>query len=82
MPRTQFLQSASQKSATLEHQTTELKAQIEQADVQLKNNTIKAPETESIRLSSEFQGKNLVPSESEIAQIFVKLQRFSLPINI
>ncbi|KPJ22516.1 hypothetical protein AKK44_04585 [Streptococcus phocae] len=39
MPRTQFLQSASQKSATVEHQTTDLKAQIEQADVQLNENT-------------------------------------------
>ncbi|HEL1557027.1 TPA: bacteriocin secretion accessory protein [Streptococcus suis] len=68
--RTQFLQSASQQLTTLETQITELVAQLEQASVRLENNTITAPETGVIHLNSEFEGKSLIPSGSEIAQIY------------
>lgn len=68
--RTQFLQNASQQQTTVENQINELRAQLEQASVQLKNNTIKSPETGIIHLNSEFEGKNLIPSGSEIAQIY------------
>ncbi|WP_159584352.1 bacteriocin secretion accessory protein [Streptococcus halichoeri] len=71
--RTQFLQTASQQLTTVDNQLTELKAQIEQADVQLKNNTITAPETGIVHLNNEFEGKNLIPSGSEIAQIYPNL---------
>lgn len=68
--RTQFLQNASQQLNTVQNQISELKVQLEQANVQLKNNTITAPETGIVHLNSEFEGKNLVPSGSEIAQIY------------
>lgn len=68
--RTQFLQSASQQLTTLETQIPELAAQLEQASVRLENNTITAPETGVIHLNSEFEGKSLIPSGSEIAQIY------------
>ncbi|MFA9493784.1 bacteriocin secretion accessory protein [Streptococcus sp. E17BB] len=72
--RTQFLQTASQQLTTLETQITELKAQLEQASVRLENNTITAPETGVIHLNSEFEGKSLIPSGSEIAQIYPDIQ--------
>ncbi len=68
--RSQFLQNASQQLATIENQITDFNSQLEQASVQLKNNTITTPETGIIHLNSEFEGKNLIPSGSEIAQIY------------
>ncbi|MGT2800001.1 bacteriocin secretion accessory protein [Streptococcus marmotae] len=68
--RTQFLQTASQQLTTVENQITDLKSQLEQATVRLDSNTIKAPETGIIHFNSEFEGKNLIPNGSEIAQIY------------
>lgn len=68
--RTQFLQTASQQLTTLETQITELTAQLEQATARLENNTITSPKTGIIHLNSEFDGKTLIPSGSEIAQIY------------
>ncbi|HEM5453072.1 bacteriocin secretion accessory protein [Streptococcus suis] len=68
--RSQFLQTAAQQKVTIEQQITELSAQIEQVSVQSDNNTIKAPETGILHLNPEFEGKNLIPSGSEMAQIF------------
>lgn len=68
--RSQFLQTAAQQKVTIEQQMTELSAQIEQASVQLDSNTITAPESGILHLNPEFEGKNLIPSGSEIAQIF------------
>lgn len=73
--RTQFLQSASQQLTTLETQITELTAQLEQASVRLENNIITAPETGVIHLNSEFEGKSLIPSGSEIAQIYPNINQ-------
>ena len=68
--RSQFLQTAAQQKVTIEQQMTDLSAQIEQASVQLDSNTITAPESGILHLNPEFEGKNLIPSGSEIAQIF------------
>lgn len=68
--RTQFLQNTSKQQTTIENQITEIKSQLEQANIQLKNNTIQAPVTGIIHLNSEFEGKNLIPNGSEIAQIY------------
>lgn len=73
--KTQFLQNASQQLTTVENQITELKDQIEQANIQLKNNIIIAPETGTIHLNSEFEGKSLIPNGSEVAQIYPDIQK-------
>lgn len=68
--RTQFLQTASQQLATVDNQLLDLQAKLDQASVQLKNDTIAAPKEGIIHLNQEFEGKNLIPNGSEIAQIF------------
>lgn len=73
--RSQFLQNAAQQQSTVDTQITELKAKIEQANVQLENNTITAPESGIIHLNTEFEGKNLIPTGSEIAQIFPNIAK-------
>lgn len=73
--KTQFLQNTSQQLTTVENQITELKDQIEQANIQLKNNIIIAPETGTIHLNSEFEGKSLIPNGSEVAQIYPDIQK-------
>ncbi|MBJ8326064.1 bacteriocin secretion accessory protein [Streptococcus pacificus] len=73
--RSQFLQNAAQQQSTVDTQITELKAKIEQANVQLENNTIIAPESGIIHLNTEFEGKNLIPTGSEIAQIFPNITK-------
>ena len=57
--RTQFLQTASQQQLTVENQLTDLE-----------NNTLTAPSKGIIHLNSEFEGKNRIPTGTEIAQIF------------
>lgn len=73
--KTQFLQNASQQLTTVENQITELKNQIEQANIQLRNNIIIAPETGTIHLNSEFEGKSLIPNGSEVAQIYPDIKK-------
>lgn len=68
--RSQFLQNVSQQQATLKSQITELNSQLEQATLQLTNHKITAPEAGVIHLNSEFEGKSIIPSGSEIAQIY------------
>ena len=68
--RTQFLQTASQQQLTVENQLTELKVQLDQATQRLENNTLTAPSKGIVHLNSEFEGKNRVPTGTEIAQIF------------
>ncbi|MGZ7242498.1 bacteriocin secretion accessory protein, partial [Streptococcus pyogenes] len=64
--RTQFLQTTFQEKTVIENKITELKAQLEQANVHLDTNTIKSPENGIIHLNNEFEGKNLIPNGSEI----------------
>lgn len=73
--RSQFLQSASQQETTVDNQITELKSQLEQANVRLDSNTITAPESGVIHLNPEFEGKNLIPNGSEIAKIFPDISK-------
>ena len=68
--RTQFLQTASQQQLTVENQLTELKVQLDQATQRLENNTLTAPSKGIVHLNSEFEGKNRIPTGTEIAQIF------------
>lgn len=68
--RTQFLQTASQQLITINNQITDLEAQLKQAEVRLKNNSIRSPTTGIIHLNEEFEGKSLIPTGSEIAQIY------------
>ncbi|HEM5927405.1 TPA: bacteriocin secretion accessory protein [Streptococcus suis] len=68
--RTQFLQSASQQETTIDNQITELTTQLDQANIQLKNNKILASETGIVQLNNDFEGHNLIPSGSDIAQIY------------
>lgn len=68
--RTQFLQTASQQQLTVENQLTELKVQLDQATQRLGNNTLTAPSKGIVHLNSEFEGKNRIPTGTEIAQIF------------
>lgn len=72
--RTQFLQTTFQEKTVIENKITELKVQLEQANVHLDTNTIKSPESGIIHLNNEFEGKNLIPNGSEIAQIFPNIQ--------
>lgn len=73
--RSQFLQSAAQQETTVDNQITELKSQLEQANVRLDSNTITAPESGVIHLNPEFEGKNLIPNGSEIAKIFPDISK-------
>lgn len=73
--RTQFLQTASQQLTTVESQITDLTAQVNQATVRLDNNTITAPETGTVHLNSEFEGKILIPNGSEIAQLYPDIRK-------
>lgn len=73
--RSQFLQSAAQQETTVDNQITELKSQLEQANVRLDSNTITAPESGVIHLTPEFEGKNLIPNGSEIAKIFPDISK-------
>ena len=73
--RSQFLQTASQQLTTIGNQVTELKAQLEQANDRLTNDKITAPETGIIHLNPEFEGKNLVPAGSDIAQIYPQISQ-------
>lgn len=68
--RTQFLQTASQQQLTVENQLTELKVQLDQATQRLENNTLTSPSKGIVHLNSEFEGKNRIPTGTEIAQIF------------
>lgn len=73
--RSQFLLSAAQQETTVDNQITELKSQLEQANVRLDSNTITAPESGVIHLNPEFEGKNLIPNGSEIAKIFPDISK-------
>lgn len=73
--RSQFLQSVAQQETTVDNQITELKSQLEQANVRLDSNTITAPESGVIHLNPEFEGKNLIPNGSEIAKIFPDISK-------
>ncbi|MBF0818198.1 bacteriocin secretion accessory protein [Streptococcus acidominimus] len=73
--RTQFLQTASQQLTTVENQLTDLTAQLNQATIRLDSNTITAPETGIVHLNSEFEGKTLIPSGSEIAQLYPDIRK-------
>ena len=64
------LQTASQQQLTVENQLTELKVQLDQATQRLENNTLTAPSKGIVHLNSEFEGKNRIPTGTEIAQIF------------
>lgn len=68
--RSQFLQNASQQQTTIDTQIIDIQSQLEQASEQLKNNIIKAPESGIVSLNNEFEGKRLIPSGNEIAQIY------------
>ena len=68
--RTQFIQTADQQLATLMTQITDLQNQLNQANVQLQNNRLVAPETGVLHISEKLKGNNLLPKGTEIAQIY------------
>ena len=68
--RTQFIQTADQQLATLITQITDLQNQLNQANVQLQNNRLVAPETGVLHISEKLKGNNLLPTGTEIAQIY------------
>ncbi|AGU83030.1 bacteriocin secretion accessory protein [Streptococcus anginosus] len=68
--RTQFIQTADQQLATLITQITDLQNQLNQANVQLQNNRLVAPETGVLHISEKLRGNNLLPKGTEIAQIY------------
>lgn len=68
--RTQFIQTADQQLATLITQITDLQNQLNQANVQLQNNRLVAPETGVLHISEKLKGNNLLPKGTEIAQIY------------
>ena len=68
--RTQFIQTADQQLATLITQITDLQNQLNQANVQLQNNRLVAPETGVLHISERLKGNNLLPKGTEIAQIY------------
>lgn len=68
--RTQFIQTADQQLASLTTQITDLQNQLNQANAQLQNNQLTAPETGILHISSTLKGKTLLPKGTEIAQIY------------
>ena len=54
--RTQFIQTADQQLATLITQITDLQNQLNQANVQLQNNRLVAPETGVLHISEKLKG--------------------------
>ena len=70
MLRTQFIQTADQQLTSLSTQITDLQNQLNQANAQLQNNQLTAPETGSLHISSALKGKSLLPKGTEIAQIY------------
>ena len=68
--RTQFIQTADQQLTSLTTQITDLQNQLNQANAQLQNNQLTAPETGILHISSALKGKSLLPKGTEIAQIY------------
>ena len=68
--RTQFIQTTDQQLASLTTQITDLQNQLNQANAQLQNNQLTAPETGILHINSPLKGKALLPKGTEIAQIY------------
>ena len=68
--RTQFIQIADQQLTSLSTKITDLQNQLNQANAQLQNNQLTAPETGILHISSALKGKSLLPKGTEIAQIY------------
>ena len=68
--RTQFIQTTEQELRTLTTQIIDLQNQLNQANAQLQNNQLTAPETGILHINSPLKGKALLPKGTEIAQIY------------
>ncbi|HEL0563270.1 TPA: bacteriocin secretion accessory protein [Streptococcus equi subsp. zooepidemicus] len=73
--RTQFLITASQQLTDVSHHITELKAQLEQATLQVNSLVIKAPKSGIVHLNSAFEGKTSIPIGHDIAYIYPSLKQ-------
>ncbi|HEL0613447.1 TPA: bacteriocin secretion accessory protein [Streptococcus equi subsp. zooepidemicus] len=73
--RTQFLITASQQLTDVNRHITELKAQLEQATLQVNNLVIKAPKSGIVQLNSAFEGKTSIPIGHDIAYIYPSLKQ-------
>lgn len=73
--RTQFLITASQQLTDVNHHITELKAQLEQATLQVNNLVIKASKSGIVQLNSAFEGKTSIPIGHDIAYIYPSLKQ-------
>lgn len=68
--RTEYIQKTDVQLTTITNQIAELEGKLQQADVQVQNNTIKAPQDGIVHLLKSLSKTSIIPKGTEIAQIF------------
>ncbi|MFU2206826.1 HlyD family efflux transporter periplasmic adaptor subunit [Streptococcus pluranimalium] len=67
--RTEYIQKTDEQLTTITNQIAELEGKLQQAEVQVQNNTIKAPQDGIVHLLKSLSKTNIIPKGTEIAQI-------------
>ncbi|WP_438838606.1 HlyD family efflux transporter periplasmic adaptor subunit [Streptococcus pluranimalium] len=67
--RTEYIQKTDDQLTTITNQIAELEGKLQQADVQVQNNTIKAPQDGIVHLLKSLSKTSIIPKGTEIAQI-------------
>lgn len=67
--RTEYIQKTDEQLTTITNQMAELEGKLQQAEVQVQNNTIKAPQDGIVHLLKSLSKTNIIPKGTEIAQI-------------
>lgn len=67
--RTEYIQKTDDQLTAIANQIAELEGKLQQADVQVQNNTIKAPQDGIVHLLKSLSKANIIPKGTEIAQI-------------
>lgn len=67
--RTEYIQKTDDQLTAIANQIAELEGKLQQADVQVQNNTIKAPQDGIVYLLKSLSKTNIIPKGTEIAQI-------------
>lgn len=67
--RTEYIQKTDDQLTTITNQMAELEGKLQQADVQVQNNTIKAPQDGIVHLLKSLSKTSIIPKGTEIAQI-------------
>lgn len=73
--RTEYIQKTDDQLTTVTNQIAELEGKLQQADVQVQNNTIKAPQDGIVHLLRHLSKTSIIPKGTEIAQILPDMSK-------